>query len=296
MKKRKFLKWGLPLLIVLGALGLFGYLKLFAWNPERQKVAIINERSISVAQFGRELAKIPPPYQDIFREEPKQFLEQLILKEILLQEAEKKGVKSDPNAKPEDIEISIIQNLLKKEVLDKVKVSSAEVAEIYQRHQEQFGKKSLAEISPLIEDLIREAKGKEQVEEFVSSLREKAKVEINEKHLRALTAPPPPTDTVEDFQKAIKSGQPLLVDFGANSCLPCRQIRPILKELKEELAGKAQVLIIDVYKYKELAREYKVQLIPTLIFFDKNGQEIFRHLGAWDKDSIKNKFKEIGVT
>lgn len=296
MRKRTFLKWGLPTLVLIVALGIFGYLKLFAWNPERQKIALINERSISVGQFGRELAKVPAPYQEIFREEPKQFLDQLILKEILLQEADKKGIKSDANVRPEDLEMSIIQNLLKKEVLDKVKVSSEEIAEIYNRHKDQFGKKPLGEISPLIEDLIREAKGKEQVEEYISSLKDKAKIEINDKHLKAITVPPPPTDTAEDFKKAIQTGKPLLVDFGANSCLPCRQIRPILKELKEEFKGQANILIIDVYKFKELAREYKVQLIPTLIFFDKEGQEVFRHLGAWDKESIKNKLKEIGVT
>jgi len=295
MKKKNFLKWGLPILIILVGLGILGYLKLFAWNPERQKIVQINDRSISVAQFNRELAKIPAPYQDIFREEPKQFLDQLILKEILLQEAEKKGVKSDANARPEDMEMSTIQNLLKKEVLDKVKVSSEEIAEIYNQHKEQLGQKPLAEISPLIEELIREAKGKEQVEEYIASLKNKAKIEISDKYLKSITAPPPLTDTAEDFKKALQSGKPLLVDFGANSCLPCRQIRPILKEIKEEYAGKANILIIDVYKFKELAREYKVQLIPTLIFFDKDGQEVFRHLGAWDKDSIKNKLKEIGA-
>lgn len=295
MKKKTFLRWGLPILIILAGLGIFGYLKIFAWNPERQKIAQINERSISVAQFNRELVKIPAPYQDIFREEPKQFLDQLILKEILLQEAEKRGVKSDANVRPEDMEMSIIQNLLKKEVLDKVKVSSEEIAEIYNQHKAQFGQKPLAEISPLIEELIREAKGKERVEEYIASLKDKAKIEISDKYLRAITALPPPTDTAEDFKKAIQSGKPLLVDFGANSCLPCRQIRPILKEIKQEYADKANVLVIDVYKFKELAREYKVQLIPTLIFFDKNGKEVFRHLGAWDKESIKNKLKEIGA-
>lgn len=296
MKKKTFLKWGLPVLIIIAGLGILGYLKLFAWNPERQKIAKINERSISVAQFNRELARIPAPYQDIFREEPKQFLDQLILKEVLLQEAEKKGVKSDAGARPEDMEMSIIQNLLKREVLDRIKVSSEEISEIYNQHKAQLSQKPLAEVSPLIEELIKEAKGKEQVEEYIASLKDKAKIEISDRYLKAITAPPPPTDTDQDFKKAIQSGKPLLVDFGANSCLPCRQIRPILKEIKEEYAGKANILIIDVYKFKELAREHKVQLIPTLIFFDKDGQEVFRHVGAWDKESIKNKLKEIGLT
>jgi thioredoxin 1 len=294
-KLRKHLKWIVPVLVIMIAAGVFGYLKLFTWNPERQKIAVINHRSITVAQFGRELAKIPAPYQQMLREEPKQFLDQLVLKEILLQEAERQGMKSNPAAKGEEAEISMIQSLLKKEVLNKVKVSQEEVEEIYRQHSDQLGKKPLNEVAPVIENAVREAKGKEQVEEYVASLRAKAKVEINEKHVQAITAPAPPTDTAEEFKKAIQSGKPVLVDFGANSCMPCRQIRPILKEIKQEYAGKAHVLVIDVYKFKELAGEYRVQLIPTLIFFGPSGKEVFRHMGAWDKASIVGKLKDAGA-
>jgi thioredoxin 1 len=77
--------------------------------------------------------------------------------------------------------------------------------------------------------------------------------------------------------------------------MPCRQIRPILQEIKQEYTGKATVLVIDVYKYKELAGEYRIQVIPTLIFFDKSGKEVFRHMGAWDKASMVGKLKEAGA-
>ncbi len=294
-KLGKYWKWILPVLGLFLAAGIMGYLKFFAWNPERQKLALINQRSLTVAQFGRELAKMPAPYQDMLREEPKEFLEQLVLKEILLQEAERQGIKGEPAAKGEEAEMSMVQGLLKKEILDKVKVSQEEIEAIYREHRDQMGKKSLKEVAPLIENIIREAKGKEQVEEYVTSLLKKAAVEVNEKYVQALTVPSPQTDTAEEFKKAIQSGQPVLVDFGSNSCMPCRQIRPILKEVKQEYTGKAHVLVIDVYKFKELAGEYRVQLIPTLVFFDKKGKEVFRHMGAWDKTSIVGKLKEAGA-
>jgi thioredoxin 1 len=153
----------------------------------------------------------------------------------------------------------------------------------------------MGEVAPLIEMAIREAKGKDQMEEYMTSLKGKAKVEINEKRLQAIASPAPPTDTGEEFKKALTSGKPVLVDFGANSCLPCRQIRPILKEIGQEYTGKAQVLVLDVYKNKEIAGEYRVQVIPTLIFFDKSGKEVFRHIGPWDKPSIESKLKEAGA-
>jgi thioredoxin 1 len=294
-KWEKTLKRIIPIVAIIIVAGVFGYLKLFTWNPERQRLAGVNDRKITVAQFGREIAKVPAPYQDMFKEEPKQFLEQLILKEVLLQEARRQGLKPDPAAKAEEAEMTLIQGLLKKEVMDKVKVSQEEVEGVYRQHRDQLGKKSMSEVAPLIEMAIREAKGKDQMEEYITSLKGKAKVEINEKRLQAIASPAPPTDTSEEFKKALTSGKPVLVDFGANSCLPCRQIRPLLKEIGQEYTGKAQVLVLDVYKNKEIAGEYRVQVIPTLIFFDKSGKEVFRHIGPWDKASIESKLKEAGA-
>jgi thioredoxin 1 len=292
---KKHLKWMIPVVaVVVGAI-LFGYLKFFAWNPERQVLAMINERKITVAQFDRELGKIPAPFQEVFREEPKQYLDQVITKEVVLQEAQRLGVKADPAAKGEDVDLSIMQNLLKKEVLDKIQVDPEEVAEVYKQHKDQMGKKSLAEVTPMIEEAIRELKGKEKAEEYLASLKNKTKIEIDESLLKDVTALPPPTNTKEQFQHAMKSGKPVLVDFGANSCMPCRQLRPILKEIEKEYGEKAKILVVDVYKYQDLARQYRVQLIPTLIFFDKTGKEMYRHVGAWDKDSIVGKLKEAGT-
>jgi thioredoxin 1 len=292
---KRHLKWVIAVVaVVVGVIG-FGYLKFFTWNPERQVLAIINDRKITVAQFDRELNKIPAPFQEVFREEPKQYLEQVITKEVVLQEAQRLGVKADPAAKGEDVDLSIMQNLLKKEVLDKIQVDPKEVAEVYKQHKEQMGKKSLTEVTPMIEEAIRELKGKEKVEEYVASLKNKAKIEVDESRLKEISLAPPPTNTKEEFNQAMKGGKPVLVDFGANSCMPCRQLRPILKEIEKEHAEKARILVIDVYNYQDLAREYRVQLIPTLIFFDNKGKEMYRHVGAWDKDSIVEKLKEAGA-
>jgi len=292
---RKHRKWILPVLGIIVACAVFGYLKLFAWNPERQKLAVVNDRVITVGQFSREIVKVPAPYQEMLKEEPKEFLEQLILKDVLLQEAIRQGVKGDPSVRGEEAEMALILSLLQKEVLDKVKVEKEEVEGIYRQHRDEMGKKSLAEVTPFIESAVREVKGKEKMMEFIFSLKKQAKIEIDEKRLQAISVPMPHTNTGEELKKALVSGKPVLVDFGANNCVPCRQIRPILKEIAQEYSDKAHVLIIDVYKYQELAREYRVQLIPTLIFFNSSGKEVFRHLGAWDKASIINKLKEAGA-
>lgn len=113
--------------------------------------------------------------------------------------------------------------------------------------------------------------------------------------IRADVTSEPPANTAEDLKKALQSQKPVLVDFGANKCIPCRQIRPILREIGKEYAGKAHVLIIDVWELRELARDYRIQLIPTLIFFDPSGKEVFRRSGTWDKNSMIEKLKEAGM-
>ena len=113
--------------------------------------------------------------------------------------------------------------------------------------------------------------------------------------LQAEVISEPPTNTGEDLKKALQSQKPVLVDFGSNKCIPCRQIRPILREIEKEYKGKAHVLIIDVFEYRELGREYRIQLIPTLVFFDPAGKEIFRRSGTWDKNSMVHKMREAGM-
>lgn len=88
---------------------------------------------------------------------------------------------------------------------------------------------------------------------------------------------------------------PRLLDLGADKCVPCKTMAPILKELKSEYAGVFEVEFIDVWKNPDAAKPYKIKLIPTQIFYDSKGQERFRHEGFFGKDDILAKWKELGV-
>lgn len=92
-----------------------------------------------------------------------------------------------------------------------------------------------------------------------------------------------------------KSGKPTLVDFGADSCKPCQEMAPILTALKTQYAGKANVLFVHVDKEPVLAARYGIEAIPVQVFFDKDGKEIFRHVGFYSKDEITAKLGEMGA-
>lgn len=90
-------------------------------------------------------------------------------------------------------------------------------------------------------------------------------------------------------------GLPALIDVGAGTCIPCKLMAPILEELKEELQGKITVQFLDLNKYPGSADIYRIKAMPTQIFYDASGKELFRHEGFYSKEDILGKFKELGV-
>ena len=90
-------------------------------------------------------------------------------------------------------------------------------------------------------------------------------------------------------------GLPRLVDLGAGKCIPCKMMAPILEELKKEYAGSLEVVFIDVWQDRSAGEKYGIQLIPTQIFYDSSGKELFRHEGFFAKEDILAKWKELGV-
>jgi thioredoxin 1 len=88
---------------------------------------------------------------------------------------------------------------------------------------------------------------------------------------------------------------PRLVDLGADKCIPCKIMAPVLQELTKEYEGRMDVEFIDVWKNPEAGKAHKINLIPTQIFYDAGGKELFRHEGFFSKEDILAKWKELGV-
>jgi thioredoxin 1 len=93
----------------------------------------------------------------------------------------------------------------------------------------------------------------------------------------------------------VQSPLPKLLDFGAGTCIPCKKMAPILKELSEEYKGQVDIKIIEVYQEREMTQANRVRLIPTQVFYDSKNKEVFRHEGFMDKEAIKKVFDKMGV-
>ena len=109
----------------------------------------------------------------------------------------------------------------------------------------------------------------------------------------ALAELPSASDAV--VRQALSSGKPTVIDLGARTCIPCKKMAPILEGLATEYRGKASVLFIDVHADNAAAERFKVQMIPTQIFFDAKGHEMKRHVGAMEKADIIKELKTAGL-
>jgi len=88
---------------------------------------------------------------------------------------------------------------------------------------------------------------------------------------------------------------PKMLDLGSKSCIPCKKMAPILDSLREEYKGRAEITFIDIKENRGAATEHKITLIPTQVFFDTTGKEVYRHIGFYSADSIVTHLKALGV-
>ena len=103
----------------------------------------------------------------------------------------------------------------------------------------------------------------------------------------ALFAAPPPEVPVK--------GMVTMVDLGAKKCIPCKMMTPILEKLEKAYAGRAAIVFLDVWEDPKPAHRFSISGIPTQIFFDKKGKEVFRHLGFLSEEEIIRRLKDMGV-
>jgi len=89
---------------------------------------------------------------------------------------------------------------------------------------------------------------------------------------------------------------PRLVDLGSTTCIPCKMMAPILEDLKTKYVGQMQVEFIDVNVSADAAKAFGIKLIPTQVFLDASGRELYRHEGFFSREDILAKWNELGVS
>ncbi len=101
-------------------------------------------------------------------------------------------------------------------------------------------------------------------------------------------------NNIQGDEQPASSNLPKMIDLGADKCIPCKKMAPILESMREEFAEQFEVVFIDVWKNSDAGALYGVRVIPTQIFFDENGNELFRHVGFFSREDILNTWRDYG--
>lgn len=105
------------------------------------------------------------------------------------------------------------------------------------------------------------------------------------------------TKTTKQEEKKASSIKVTFVELGSVRCIPCKKMQPIMDEIKKEYKGQVKVIFYDVWtpEGRSYAAKYKIKLIPTQVFLDKDGKEYFRHVGFFPKEELVKVLKQKGV-
>jgi thioredoxin 1 len=102
-------------------------------------------------------------------------------------------------------------------------------------------------------------------------------------------------DTAFAVRKALSSGQPALIEFGAETCSQCKRMKVVLDGVSQRYQGRAHVVQVNVNKDKAVTKQFKIMVIPTLVFFDAKGKEVGRSYGFMDEVKVARKLHELGA-
>lgn len=244
--------------------------------------------TISDKELADQIAKAPSEMQSQLKKNAFFLLENQAMRQLLLLLAKTQNAEQK-EAPPAD-ERELIQKYLKG-LITNVEVSDAEIAKFYEENKDACGGATLDQVKEPLRQLVLQQKQQDLIDEHIRTLGRRMTIEISASWTKeqSILARDNPVD------KARASGKPSLVDFGSTGCRPCDMLAPILETLKTKYAGKLNVVFIHVGQEQILATRYGVQSIPMQFFYDKNGKEVFRHVGFFPQEQIEAKLSEMGV-
>ncbi len=105
------------------------------------------------------------------------------------------------------------------------------------------------------------------------------------------------TKTTKQEENKASSIKVTFIELGSVRCIPCKKMQPIMEEIKKEYEGQVKVVFYDVWtpEGRPYAYQYRIRLIPTQVFLDKDGNEYFRHIGFFPKEELVKVLKQQGV-
>ncbi len=267
-------------------------------NPEKTVLAKVGNKEITLAQFNAELAQVPEKYKKQFLQDKEAFLDELIVREVLRQEAERQFGPLDSTAAAAQSDTAHTMNPawfqrineVMKNATDTVKVSLDEARDFYNKRNAEMGGRSFGEMAPMIQAYLKRQKQQVLAAAYVDTLKAHAVIWKNQKIIDKWNA-----ELENPIRDALKEGKPVAALFVVSDFAPSMQA---WSDLQTVLGGKedqVKPVLVDLKQMPYLGRRYKIMQVPTLIVLDKEGKELARKVGATSTDQLAETLKEAGI-
>ncbi|RPI74805.1 MAG: thioredoxin [Desulfobacteraceae bacterium] len=251
-----------------------------------KKGLILSAEGIEVEEsfLEKSVAEADPGLREELKKNLFFLLEQKSAELLLLREAKRRT----PDKKATDEEV--IQSYLR-DKFALLKASDEEIRVFYEENKDSMSGMPLETVKETIRDYLIQQKKQELVVNHIEELGRAKPIRLNTDWVKkqSVLALDNPVD------KARSSGKIIMIEFGATGCRPCDMMQPILESLRKKHPQNLHVLFINVREQRILGARYGIRSIPAQVFYDKKGQEVFRHIGFYPEKEIDKKLSEMGL-
>jgi thiol-disulfide isomerase/thioredoxin len=213
-------------------------------------------------------------------------LEQEATMQILVHEARNSGIKTEGLSDSEAIKTHFDH------ISQQASVSETEVKAFYEANKEMVGGLPFDQVRDSMHEFLLQQKKSDTIDGYIAGLGSRNTIQVDQTWAKAQyhKARDNPVD------KARMSGKPTMVEFGATGCVPCDMMQPILDNLRKDYPDQLNVVFVHVGEEQVLAARFGIRAIPVQVFFDAQGQEVFRHVGFLAQTEVTKQLSQMGVT
>jgi thioredoxin 1 len=240
---------------------------------------------IGAAEIDQMLQQAQPELRTQLEKNRFYLLEQEAARRIIVREARaSSGI-------PENVSDGEAVQRLFNQVAAKASVPESEARAFFDANKQLFGGDSYEVVADTIRQVLLENKREEAVQEYIRSLEKRLAMQVNAEWVKAQYA----TARDNPVDRARTSGKPSLIEFGASGCVPCDMMQPILDKLRKTHADRLNVVFVHVGQEKVLSARFGIRSIPVQVFYDSNGNEVFRHEGFFAEAEVNKVLAKMGI-
>ncbi|MFQ3550166.1 MAG: thioredoxin family protein [Armatimonadota bacterium] len=245
---------------------------------------------LKAEDVDKELERIADTYKAQFKNNKFFLLENMTAQNLVTKEANKWA--DENNVDKDNPEVDVLQKYFDS-IASKVTVSDEEAKAFYDANKDMIGDQTYDDIKNDIIEYLKADKQQSEINNWVNKLSDRIEIKVDKKW----TQEQYDLALDNELDKARKNAKlPTMAFFFSTTCKPCADTKPHVQSIKTEFADKLNVVSISTNDNFVLSERYGIEVVPIIVFFDKDGKEVSRNTGYISKEDLTAKLKDVGVT